>query len=650
VGRAALVAAGAVLIAAGGAALGYALTRKGGGGAMTPQASGMMDTAIAQLDAQIAQARGEIRGTATALSGLDVVQSVVAADARTALDLAEKGELKFSPKAGEMIELGRVIEGKPESLLVQPAGGSSMGHDGVAGSYIDIVGNQLAISEVVTFAPKSDGVTDEGKKITGYIAASRMLDLGPLVAKLEEANINGRLENRAKSGVQSRGIGKPDANATKSTRELPSQKSFQIVVDVKAAKAATPKGLVGAGAGVAVLGLIVIVAGALRRRSDAPPQTQQHSIQSMETVPSGPQQIANAPTKLSAQVGVPIGTPSPVDGAAATHFNPANIGPGAMIGRWEVLRRLGSGGMADVYLAHSKGEAGFEKLVAIKVMHPHLARNPRAVEHFLDEARLAARITHPNVVAIQDLGKIGNDYVIVMDYVEGVDLERMLASARAGGRYVPLEVALGILCRICDGLNGAHNATATDGTPLNLIHRDVKSANVLVARQGQVKVVDFGIAKAATQAHNTIAGETKGTPSTMAPEQRVGEVVDVRADVYSVAVIGYEILTGHAVNLDLATLAHLGIERWPHLPAPSTQRMGLPQELDAILLTAMSFEREHRPANCAAFEEMFERVMKQRGLSCSDKDIARWVESELALLVPAFVGASSPAPKGATPT
>ena len=103
-----------------------------------------------------------------------------------------------------------------------------------------------------------------------------------------------------------------------------------------------------------------------------------------------------------------------------------------MVGRWEIIKRLGSGGMADVYLARAQGEAGFEKTVAVKVMHPHLARNQRAVEHFLDEARLAARITHPNVVAIQDLGKIGNDYVIVMEYVDGVDLERLLAVGARG--------------------------------------------------------------------------------------------------------------------------------------------------------------------------------------------------------------------------
>jgi len=321
-----------------------------------------------------------------------------------------------------------------------------------------------------------------------------------------------------------------------------------------------------------------------------------------------------------------------VDLISGAGLNPANIGPGAVIGRWEVIRRIGSGGMADVYLCHARGEAGFEKVVALKLMHQHLARNQRAVDHFLDEARLAARVSHPNVVAIQDLGKIGHDYCIVMEYVEGVDLERLLMSSRDAGRQVPVNVGLAILGKMLDGINAAHTATGSEGTPLGIIHRDVKAANVLVSKQGGVKVVDFGIAKAAVQGHLTVAGETKGTPSMMAPEQRVGEVVDVRADVYSAGAVAYEVLTGHAVNLDLAGLAHLGIENWPHLPPPSSLRPELPYELDKIILGAMAFEREKRPANCAVFESMIEGVIKAHNLAASDKDIARWAEGEMRLM------------------
>jgi len=623
-----LAVLGAVLVVGGGGVLGYALTREAPG-TMTPGATAAMTSAMNQLDSEITRARSELRGGAEALAKLTIVRGTVVTDPATAKGSEETGELKFAPSPGVTIELGQVIGDKVTPLLVQPANGVVKPKHHVPGSYAELDGSSLALSEVVEVVPSSDDVRD-GKQITGYIASSRSLDLSPLIANLEAARINGRLENMGKA----RTIGTPDPNAKTEARTLPSQTTFQIVVDLPAAKAAAPTGIVGAGAGGAALGLILIVVGLMRKSSPRTPH-----IQAMETVPAG--SIANAATKLSAPNAVAAGTPSPIDSASATSFNPANLGPGAMIGRWEVIRRLGSGGMADVYLAHSKGEAGFEKLVAIKVMHPHLARNQRAVDHFLDEAKLAARIHHPNVVAIQDLGKIGNDYVIVMDFVEGVDLERLLTSARMAGRPVPVDVGLGILCRICDGLNAAHRATGPDGTPLGIIHRDVKSANVLVSRQGGVKVVDFGIAKAAAQSHLTAAGETKGTPSMMAPEQRVGELVDVRADVYSVAAVGFEIVTGHAVNLDLAALAHLGVENWPHLPPPSSLRHGLPPELDEILLKAMSFERDRRPADCAAFEATFERVMKANGLSCSDKDIARWVEGELRQLVPAFEGVSA---------
>jgi serine/threonine protein kinase len=376
-----------------------------------------------------------------------------------------------------------------------------------------------------------------------------------------------------------------------------------------------------------VLGLILLVVGLASKGTGAAAAAQPASGLTQ------PPSLGTAATQISSPGMVAAGTPSPVD-ANASAISPTNLGPGAMVGRWEIIKRLGSGGMADVYLARARGDAGFEKTVAVKVMHPHLARNSRAVDHFLDEARLAARITHPNVVAIQDLGKIGNDYVIVMEYVDGVDLERLLASARTAQRQVPIDVGLGILCRICDGLNAAHKALAPDGTPLNIVHRDVKSANVLVSRQGGVKVVDFGIAKAAQQGHMTMAGETKGTPSMMAPEQRVGEQVDVRADVYSVAAVGYEILTGHGVNLDLAALAHLGIDNWPHLPPPSSLRAQLPAELDGVLMKAMSYDRERRPADCAVLEATLEGIMKQYGLTASDKDIARWVTAEVAQLSP----------------
>jgi len=608
VARGALVALGAVLIIGGGAAIGFAVTREATGG-MTPQATTAMTSAVGQIDGDIKAARASVKSRAATFADVPAVKNVVVTDVATAKDMVDRGELKFDVQPGEVLELGQVTpSGDAMTLVIFPDGAMHGSHAGHAGSYAELMGTQLAITDVA--------MVGDGK---GYVMVTRPLDLAPAIDQLVKAGINGKFQ----IGAQTLPVGKMPDGAMVHEEPLPSQPEVKLVVAIPPKVSGMPVPVLGAGVGGALLGVILVIAGMTKKKSGAT---------------AAPATFATAQTQLGTQPGaVASGTPSPVSATGPT-VGPTGFGPGAMIGRWEVLKRLGSGGMADVYLAHSKGEAGFEKQVAIKIMHPHLARNERAVEHFLDEARLAARISHPNVVQIQDLGKIGTEYVIVMEYVDGVDLERLLQSARFAQRLVPIDVGLGILCRICDGLNAAHKAIASDGTPLNLIHRDVKSANVLVSRQGGVKVVDFGIAKAAKQSHMTVAGETKGTPSMMAPEQRVGEQVDVRADVYAVAAVGFEILTGHGVNLDLAALAHLGVENWPHLPPPSSLRPQLPPELDQILLGGMSYDREKRPADCAVFEATFEQVMKRNGLACTDKDIARWAQSELAQLQPVVSG------------
>jgi hypothetical protein len=632
----AAIALGAVLVVAGGGALGFALTRRGGA-EVTPEASAAMASAVGKLDGDLRVARAKVEERARALFERQEIARPLGTDAVTAMDMVGQ-ELKLNfDAAKDEIELVQVPKdrGKPETLIALPDTARRLTR--APGPGAELSGEELLVSYTFALEPSSP---DKKGLYTGYITARRKVDLGPAFEMLRRAGVAGSFELGGKAAA----IGPLPDGARTETKPLPSEQDARLVMAAAVEAGGAPMPLVAGGAAAAALGLVLIAIGVLAGRKPPAPAVQP-SILAMPTVESLPPGGAHGSTKLSGYPGVAAaGTPSPGDPNAAA-IDPRNLGPGALIGRWEVVRRLGSGGMADVYLAQSKGEAGFEKLVAIKVMHGHLARNQRAVDHFLDEARLAARIHHPNVVGIQDLGKIGNDYVIVMDYVEGVDLERLLASARAAQRPVPVDVALGVLVRICDGLHAAHTATGPDGTPLGIIHRDVKSANVLVSRQGGVKVVDFGIAKAATQVHYTVAGETKGTPSMMAPEQRVGEVVDVRADVYSVAAVGYELVTGHAVNLDLAALAHLGVENWPHLPLPSSLRASLPQELDELLLGAMAFEREKRPADCAELGASFEAVMKRHGLSASDKDIARWAESELRQLVPAFQGFSTLASK-----
>ena len=625
--KTALVAAGVLLLAGGAGLAGFGATRKATGG-MTAEASSAMTAAIGQLDGDIRAAQAALKGEAESIAAIPQAQAAVSSNLDTVKNLIDTGEWQIQAKPGEVVELGQVFKDKPAEPVVlfqQPSGSMRSVHAGRIGPYVEVMGDKALVTFVTGITPK-----DRAAELTGYVMVSRPLDLGPAFAKIDAAHVSGTLEIDGKSHA----LGTPIAGAESKEMALPSVPNAKITVQSPPLTGGPQMPLIAGGGGAAAFGLILLLVGLVGGKQ---------AVQSSSTVPgmqpaNALSQFGTAQTQISSgSVGSmgAQGTPSPVTGPLpSASISSANLGPGSMIGRWEIIKRIGSGGMADVYLARARGEAGFEKLVAVKVMHPHLARNERAVEHFLDEARLASRIDHPNVVQIQDLGKIGADYIIVMEYVDGVDLEKLLASARAAQRPVPIEVALGILMRVCDGLNAAHNSITTEGLPMNLVHRDVKSANVLVSKQGGVKVVDFGIAKAASQAHLTVAGETKGTPSMMAPEQRVGEVVDVRADVYSVGAVAFEIVTGHGVNLDLAALAHLGVENWPHLPLPSSLRPNLPIELDALLMGCMSFDKERRPANCAVLEASFDAIMKKYGLNASDKDIARWVGTEAAALLP----------------
>jgi serine/threonine-protein kinase len=310
---------------------------------------------------------------------------------------------------------------------------------------------------------------------------------------------------------------------------------------------------------------------------------------------------------------------------------PSASGPSEQrIGRYAILRKLGEGGMAQVFLARFEGEAGFGKLVAFKVLQPFFAAQPVAVDLFLDEARLVAGLDHPNIVQTHDLGRAGDRYFIAMEYVDGADLSRMLEALRRRHEAVPVPYAVAILSKICDGLHAAHVARGPDGAPLHLVHRDVKSANVFLSRAGVVKIGDFGIAKAthSLRMSHTEMGQVKGTPDYMPPEQRLGIEVDCRADIYGIGAIAYEMLSGQIINLDYVTLAVQGTAGWPHLPRLTELRLDVPAALDALVFKALAYDRDARFADCASLEVALRTAAVQCGIA-SDKDIGAWVRSEL---------------------
>lgn len=241
--------------------------------------------------------------------------------------------------------------------------------------------------------------------------------------------------------------------------------------------------------------------------------------------------------------------------------------PPQQVGRYALLRRLAHGGMATVYLGRVSGTAGFEKVVAVKLIHPHLAEEPDFLEMFLDEARIAAKIQHPHVVEILDLGEDHGTHFMAMEWIEGETLSALVRALRPG--TLPLAVTLRIISDTLIGLAAAHELTDETGRPLGLVHRDVSPQNLLISMAGWVKVTDFGIMKAAGRHGRTRTGELRGKVAYMSPEQARGENVDARSDLFAVGVILWELLTGDrlfARATEAATLERVIACEVPDLP------------------------------------------------------------------------------------
>jgi hypothetical protein len=260
------------------------------------------------------------------------------------------------------------------------------------------------------------------------------------------------------------------------------------------------------------------------------------------------------------------------------------------LGRYHLERRIGTGGMAEVFLAWQVGPGGFERKVAVKRPLPHVNEEPNAVAAFLDEARLAAQLQHPNIAQVYDVGESEGAYFIVMEYVDGPSLRQILRSCRERGEKVPLPVAAAIVLAVLSALGNAHAQRDERGRPLRLVHRDITPRNVLLNRRGEVKLVDFGIARAQFQLHVTRTGTVKGTLPYMSIEQATGTEVDNRSDLYSAGVVLYELLTGQAAYPD-----------GPSLDAPraASRFADVPRALDVVLSKSMEFEVDARYASAA---------------------------------------------------
>jgi eukaryotic-like serine/threonine-protein kinase len=277
-------------------------------------------------------------------------------------------------------------------------------------------------------------------------------------------------------------------------------------------------------------------------------------------------------------------------------------------GRYTLLCRLATGGMANLYLARFLGPDGFEKLVAIKRIHEHLTENPEFVQMFIDEARLAARINHPNVAQVLELGTVGKSYFIAMEYVEGETLTSVL-------RLVKPQYPVGarILANAAAGLHAAHELRSSAGQLLQVVHRDVSPSNLLITYEGSVKVVDFGVARARGKMHSTAVGTVKGKLAYMAPEQAQHQEIDRRADIFALGIILYELTTWQRLfraDTEQETVAKV-VEC--KIPPPSVMVDDYPSELEEIVLRALQKDPAKRYQTAQQMEQELEQFIVSSG-------------------------------------
>ncbi|RKH55091.1 serine/threonine-protein kinase [Corallococcus llansteffanensis] len=296
------------------------------------------------------------------------------------------------------------------------------------------------------------------------------------------------------------------------------------------------------------------------------------------------------------------------------------------LGKYQLVRKLAAGGMAEVFLVKAAGARGFEKTLVLKRILPHLAEDEAFVEMFLSEAKLAAQLDHPNVVQIFDFGEADGSYFLAMEYIDGPTLRRLIK--RSAEQQAPLPPALcaKMVAAAAEGLAFAHELTdAETGMPLGLVHRDVSPENILVSRQGSVKVVDFGIAKVAGQGHRTQTGVVKGKVAYMPPEQLQGRSMDGRVDVYALGMVLYELLTCRR-PFEATTEASMmqAILFEPFVPAVE-RRHDLPEMMQRILAKALAKDRDERYQDCRALQADLERFVLSLGEPVGAYQIARLV-------------------------
>jgi len=304
---------------------------------------------------------------------------------------------------------------------------------------------------------------------------------------------------------------------------------------------------------------------------------------------------------------------------------PAPPSAGDPYGPYRLVERIAIGGMAEVFRAKRSGVEGFEKTVAVKRILSHLSDNKEFVDMFINEAKVVSGLTHPNIVQIFDLGKIDRSYYIAMEYVQGRDLRTILRRARERGIAVPHALAAYVVSRMCAALEYAHRKRDEAGQPMRIVHRDVSPQNILLSFEGDVKLTDFGIAKAASKATITDRGALRGKLLYMSPEQAWGNPMDRRSDIFSLGIVFYEMLTGQKPFVGTSETSILDTVRACKVAPPTSIDATVPEKIERVALKALERDPEVRYQDAAEMQRDLERILHE-GESPTPRDVTLFLE------------------------
>lgn len=297
--------------------------------------------------------------------------------------------------------------------------------------------------------------------------------------------------------------------------------------------------------------------------------------------------------------------------------------------RYRVVDRLEAGGMAEVFRGEALSVQGFKKQVAIKRVLPHLAQNKSFISMFLDEARLGARLNHANIVTVFDIGAADNTYFIVMEYVDGCNLKAIIEHFRQMGRRIPVKEAVYICMETCRGLSYAHEITDEENNPLHIVHRDISPPNILLSKRGEVKVTDFGLAKATTQLEKTDPGVVKGKFSYLAPEAANGEAVDARADIFALGIVLWEMIAGRRLFLGETDYQTVKLVQQANVPSLMRLNPEVDADLEAIVMKALARDPQDRYQTARELGDALASYLFGRQLKVTAYDIANLVKEVL---------------------